>query len=297
MEEHHAIAHQRRATMFDVSALVMLTIFNLIALVQIAANILAPARLQRGPVLGAAVICLATSLTGLAMALLVPSPVVGVASITIAALVNIFAVLGTGLDRISDPSSTEAVQYLRGLARLAIIGEPHQPSKPRRRASWQSNAAAAETIAFRAASAKIQTPPTYITSDVLPRLLSAASQSAQRAPKRKQPTTTLPRIPASAQPLKPRKNFTVPHRPNRLPTSSLAFLLSVDPKDAPDIFADARTSSQASSLARRVNLVLTNQRRPSITPQSMNIWPTTFSEPDPAWQTSYGRLPAIALGV
>ncbi|HLW02662.1 MAG TPA: hypothetical protein VKT82_28670 [Ktedonobacterales bacterium] len=283
--------------MFDISALVMLTIFNLIALVQIAANILAPARLQRGPVLGAAVICLATSLTGLAMALLVPSPVVGVASITIAALVNLFAVLGTGLDHISDPGSTEAIHYLRGLARLAIVGEPHEPAKPRRRASWQSSAAPAETAAFRSASAKRQSLPTYITSDVLPRLLAAASGSAQRAPKTKQPTTSLPRIPASAQPLKPRQNFIVPHRPNRLPTSSLAFLLSVDPQNAPDIFADARASSELSTLAHRVNLVVTNRPRPSIAPQSMNIWPTTFSEPDPAWQTSYGRLPAIAFGV
>lgn len=284
--------------MFDISALVMLTIFNLIALVQIAANIFVPARLQRGPVLGAAAICLATSLTGLAMAMLVPSPVVGVASITIAALVNLFAVLGTGLDRLSDPSSTEAIHYLRGLARLAIIGEPHEPALPRRRASWQSSAAYAETSAFSAASAKRQAPPTLITSDVLPRLLAAASRSAQRAPKTKQPTTSLPRIPASAQPLKPRQNFIVPHRPNRLPTSSLAFLLSVDPKNAPDIFAGARASnSEPSTLAHRVNLVFTNQRRPSIAPQSMNIWPTAFSEPDPAWTTSYGRFPAIAMGV
>ena len=134
--------------MFDISALVLLTIFNLIALVQIVANILAPARLQQGPVLGAAAVCLATSMTGLAMALLVPSPVVGVASITIAALVNLCAVLGTGLDRISDPSSIEAIHNLRGLARLAIIGEPHDPVKLRRRASWQSSAAHTDTSAF-----------------------------------------------------------------------------------------------------------------------------------------------------
>ena len=284
--------------MFDISALVLLTIFNLIALLQISANILVPARLQRGPVVGAAVICLATSLTGLAMALLVPSPVVGIASITIAALVNLCAVLGTGLDRLSDPTSTEAIRSLRGLARLAIIGEPHEPARPRRRASWQSSAASTENSAFSAASAKRQAPPTFITPDVLPRLLAAASQSAQRAPKTPQPAPSLPRIPASAQPLKPRQNFIVPHRPNRLPTSSLAFLLSVNPQDAPDIFADARASiSEPSTLAHRVNLVFTNQRRPSIAPQSMNVWPTTFSEPDPAWQTSYGRFPAIALGV
>jgi hypothetical protein len=282
--------------MFDISALVLLTIFNLIALVQIAASILAPARLQQGPVLGAAAVCLATSLTGLIMALLVPSPIVGIASVTIAALVNICAVLTTGLDRISDPASTEAIRYLRGLARLAIVGEPHEPVTPRRRASWQSNAPA-ETAAFRSSTAKRQTPATIITSDVLPRLLAAASQVAQRVSRPKQPTTPLPRIPASAQPLKPRQHFSVPQRPNRLPTSSLAFLLSVDAQNAPDIFANARISSEPATLAHRVNLVGDNQARPSIPPQSMNIWPSTFSEPDPAWQTSYGRIPTVALGI
>ncbi len=282
--------------MFDINALVLLTIFNLIALAQIAANILVPARLQRGPVLAAAAICLATSITGLAMALLVPTPVVGIASITIAALVNLFAVLSTGLDHISDPGSTEAMRYLRGLARLAIVGAPHESALPRRAPARPRNpAASAASVAFRRASARGQTPPTRITSDVLPRLLAAARRSIQPEPKTNRPAKPLPRIPASAQPLKSRHHFIVPRRPNRLPTSSLAFLLSVDPQDAPDIFADARASnSEPSALAHRVPLVATDQRRPLTAPQSISIWPTTFSEPDPAWATSYGRFPAIA---
>ena len=48
--------------MFNLNALITLTVFNLIALVQIAANVLVPTKLQRGPVLAAASICLATAL-------------------------------------------------------------------------------------------------------------------------------------------------------------------------------------------------------------------------------------------
>lgn len=286
--------------MFDLSALVMLTIFNLIALIQIASNIIVPARLQRGPVLAAAAVCLATSLTGLAMAVLVPSTIVGIASITIAALVNLFAVLGTGLDRLSDPSSAEAMNYLRGLARLAIIGAPHDSILPRelRRPAPRPAAPASRPIAaVRGIRATAQAAPARDARDPLPRLLAAARQPARPAFQANRPATSAPRIPASATPLTPRQHFSVPRRPNRLPTSSLAFLLSVDPKNEPDIFADARASmSQLSSLARRVSLVATDPRRPSIRPQSSSVWPTTYAQSDPAWRTSYARIPAVAFG-
>ncbi|HEY7348760.1 MAG TPA: hypothetical protein VH599_10635 [Ktedonobacterales bacterium] len=279
--------------MFNLNALVILTIFNLIALVQIAANILAPARLQRGPILGAAAICLATSLTGLAMAMLVPSPVVGVASVTIAALVNLFAVLGTGLDRLSDPGSTEAIRHLRGLARIAIIGSPHEPAFAGAAPLALSAPTRSKPVLIRAPAQ----PPALPGPDPLPKLLEAANRLALPALRPTRPQRSATHIPTSAKPLAPRQNYTVPRRPNRLPTSSLAFLLSVDPKDAPDIFADARASmSELSALAHRVRLV-SDPRRPVSTPQSTNVWPTTFSEPDPAWRTSYGRLPALAAGV
>ncbi len=276
--------------MFNLSALVILTIFNLIALTQIAANILLPVKLKRGPVLAAATVCLATSLTGLAMAVLVPSPVVGIASVTLAALVNLLAVLGTGLDRLSDPTSTEAIRYLRGLARLAIIGVPHDPITP----PLPPRSAPAR----KPAPARCAQTTTHITPDPLPKLLAAASQATHSAPKPKQPARTPALPPASAQPLTPRQRHSVPHRPNRLPTSSLAFLLSVDPHNLPDIFADARASmNQLSALARRVRLVATDPLRPPIPSQSTSVWPTTtFSQPDPAWRTSYGRIPAIAAG-
>jgi hypothetical protein len=295
--------------MFDLSALVMLTLFNLIALVQIAANILVPSRLQRGPVLGAAAICLATSATGLAMAILVPSPVVGIASITIAALVNLCAVLGTGLDRLSDPGSTEALRCLRGLARLAIVGTPHDAvlaglpsisqSIPRPRTSAAHLPTPVRPAAARRVPANAQATAASDTRDPLPRLLAAAKQPARAASRPIRPApAAAPTTPASAQPLTPRQNFSVPRRPNRLPTSSLAFLLSVDPQDAPDIFADAHSSmSKLAALARRVSLVTDDPRRPLIPPQSSSVWPTTFSKPDPAWTTSYGRIPAVTAGV
>jgi hypothetical protein len=286
--------------MFDLSALVMLTIFNLIALIQIASNIIVPARLQRGPVLAAAAICLATSLTGLAMAVLVPSTIVGIASITIAALVNLFAVLGTGLDRLSDPSSAEAMNYLRGLARLAIVGAPHDSILPRelRRPAPRPAAPARPATTARSVRPGAQAAPTRDARDPLPKLLAAARQTARPASQARRPATSAPRIPASAMPLTPRQQFSVPRRPNRLPTSSLAFLLSVDPKNEPDIFADARASmSQLSSLARRVSLVASDPRHPSIRPQSSSVWPTTYAQPDPAWRTSYARIPAVAFGV
>lgn len=282
--------------MFDLNALVILTIFNLIALVQIASNILLPVKLQSGMVLGAAAICLATSLTGLALAMLVPSPIVGIASVTIAALVNLFAVLGTGLDRLSDPTSAEAMRALRGLARLAIIGTPHESTFAGTAGTRQRSAAASKPAAVRSIRTKAQAAVST-AADPLPRLLAAASRPAMPAP-RPRPARSAPRTPASAQPLAPRQTYRVPPRPNRLPTSSLAFLLSVDPKDAPDIFADARASmSELPALARRVRLVTTDPRRPVISPQSSSVWPTIFSEPDPAWRTSYGRIPAVAAGV
>jgi hypothetical protein len=292
--------------MFDLSALVVLTILNLIALVQIASNIIAPAKLQRAAVLGAATICLATSLTGLAMALLVPSPIVGIASITIAALVNLFAVLSTGLDRLSDPTSTQALRALRGLARLAIVGAPHEavlagvPNRRHtsitaaiRRPRWATSAPHSAPVSQPLSE---PTTPPRITRDPLPRLLEAASRPIHLAPRANRPTKNVSPAPASARPLTPRQNFIVPRRPNQLPTSSLAFLLRVDPQDEPDIFADARASmSERSALARRVTLVSDDPRRPSIASQSSSVWPTTFSGPDPVWKTSYARIPALTL--
>lgn len=290
--------------MFNLSALVMLTVLNLIALVQIASNILAPRHIQPGPVVGAATVCLATSLTGLAMALLIPSPIVGIACVTAAALVNLFAVLTTGIDHISDPESTQALRALRGLARLAIVGAPHEAvlaGAPNRRRDTTSTHAKQRTLPALPAARGLPANgpiPTRITADPLPRLMAAASQLAQATPKAKRPARTIAPAPTSTRPLTPRQNFIVPHRPNRLPTSSIAFLLSVDPEHEPDIFADSRRRmSELPALARRVSLVANDPGHLSTHAQSSSVWPITFSEPDPAWKTSYGRLPAFVPGI
>jgi hypothetical protein len=289
--------------MFNISALVMLTVLNLVALVQIAANILAPRRIQPGPVFGAATVCLATSLTGLAMAILIPSPIVGIACVTAAALVNLLAVLTTSVDHISDPQSTQALRALRGLARLAIVGAPHEavlagvPNRHHNHNKPPKHHTMPALLAVRANPTNGPIP-TRITADPLPKLLAAASQSAHTAPRAKQPTRPSAPVPTRKPSLAPRQNFIVPHRPNRLPTSSMAFLLSVDPEHEPDIFADSRSRvSELPALAHRVSLLANDPGRPSLNPQSSSVWPTTFSSPDPAWTTSYGRLPAFAPGV
>ncbi|HEU5368897.1 MAG TPA: hypothetical protein VFU69_10550, partial [Ktedonobacterales bacterium] len=226
--------------------------------------------------------------------------IVGIASITIAALVNLFAVLGTGLDRLSDPSSAEATHHLRGLARLAIVGAPHDSVLPRelRRPPQRPAAPAKPAAPARSSRASAQAAPAHDKNDPLPRLLAAARQPTRSASQANRPVGNTLRTLVSARSLTPRQHFTVPRRPNRLPTSSLAFLLSVDPEKEPDIFADTRASmSQLSSLAHRVSLVAADPRRPSIRPQSSSVWPTTYSQPDPAWSTSYARIPAVAFGV
>jgi len=270
--------------MFNLNALVFLTVFNLIALVQIASNLLSPARLQNGLVVGAAVICVATSFTGLAMAMLIPSTVVGIACVTIAALVNLLAVLGTGLDRLADPRSAEAMRHLRGLARLAIIGAPYTPGgQPSSRQRGNSRPTGPTTP--RGVRATAQAPARPTTN-------GAPSQQTSQSSR---PVPGARRANSGALPLTPRQTHTVPRRPNRLPTDSLAFLLTVEPENAPDIFADSRASmEQLPALARRVRLVSTDPRHPSIPPQSVNVWPSAFSQPDPAWSTSYGRIPALA---
>jgi hypothetical protein len=274
--------------MFHLSTLAFLTIFNLIALAHIVAHALAPASLQRPATLGAAAICLATSCTGLAMAMLLPSPVAGTACVTIAALVNLLAVLSTGLDQLSDPTSAEAIRFLGGLARLAIIGAPYEPVRVDSPASDQRSTLISQPHAVRGAR--------YTPFDPLPRLLEAASQRVAPASWLTRPPANAPQRFASTR--APRHNHRVPHRPNRLPTASLAFLLSVSPEESPDIFASSRASmSELPALARRVRLVTTDPRRPLLSPQSTSVWPTTFSEPDPAWRTSYGRFPAIAIGL
>lgn len=284
--------------MFEFNALAILTSFTLIALCQLAVNILAPARLQPGPLLWAGAIYLATFCTGLVIAFLAPSSEVSMVSVIIAGLVNICAVLGTSFDWLSRSRLAEAREVLRWWVRRARRGEP-RASRPARRSEGSPCSVVPSRSAMRSVHAPMQERAAHASADpLLLLLLAAASRLAISTTRPNHLTGRAQRSAAFASPLPLRPHHRVPHRPNRLPTTALAFLLSVDPKDAPDLFADARRSMGAlSALAHRVRLVALEPRRPRWALPRQSIWPTIFSEPDPAWRTSYGRLPALALGV
>jgi hypothetical protein len=287
--------------MFDLNTLLILTIFNVIAFAQVASTIHIPIKFESALTEGSAVLCLAVSLLSLALAALIPTPEVGLATVTIAALVNLLALLGPISRLLDDSRPAEAVRSLRGLARLSIVGAPYAPAAPSVPASAPDTSGKAKPATIRSIRPAAQAAAPRASSGALSRLPGPAqpatpSTASQRASQVDRRVTPLSRMPASALPLTPRQTYRVPQRPNRLPTSSLAFLLSVRPEQMPDIFADAHVSMQSlPALAHRVRLVSTDPRRPVITPQSSNVWPSSnFSEPDPAWQTSYGRIPALA---
>ena len=111
--------------MFDLSALVALTLFNLIAVLQVASS--SSRQLQDGLAQGTAVLCLAVSLTGLGLALLMPTLEIGIATVSIAALVNVLALLGPGARKLGTPPLADTASHLRGLARLYLVGSPYPP--------------------------------------------------------------------------------------------------------------------------------------------------------------------------
>ena len=261
---------------------------------------------------GTAMLCLAVSLIGLAIALIMPSLEIGIATVSIAALVNLIALVGPCARKLSDPRLIETTSQLRGLARLYLVGSPYTPVA----AAVAGRAPIASRWAERATQASpVETPvckPSRTTSRPI-------STEAIRGIRTARPSTQgsasglLPRVTADvntirrslsgaasapARPkvntnsLTPRTTYQVPPRPNRLPTNSLAFLLSVD--NEPDIFADARESmSRLPALGKRVHLISTNPHHLALAAQSANPLPATFATPDPAWMTSYGRFPAL----
>ncbi len=290
--------------MFDLGALVILTFFNLIAVLQVVTMTSTSNRLQDTLRQGAAVLCLSVSLAGLGLAMLVPTPGIGIATVCAAALVNLLALLGPGLRHLSDPRVAETASHLRGLARLYIVGSPYVPAAasptgsqalitpetPQPRKKTTSRPLTMNEIrsirpvrpsAMHGASGPLPTVSGHATSGAI-----AARRSLALAAPRK--------VRQAVQPdhLSKRTTYAVPQRPNRLPPTSLAFLLSVD--GDPDIFVDARESmSLLPALAKRVRLVSTDPNRPAITTHAPGVLPNTFAEPDPAWATSYGRLAAL----
>ena len=287
--------------MFNLSALVALTLFNLIAVLQVASS--SSRKLQDVLTQGTAVLCLAVSLAGLGLALLTPSLGMGIATVSIASLVNLIALLGPGARKLGDPHIAETASQLRGLARLYLVGSPYTPVA--------ATTAGSAPVTVRPVETPVRKPSKTISrpisteairgirtarpsaqgsaSGLLPRVTADVTSIRQRlsgaasAPARPKGDTNR---------LTPRTTHPVPQRPNRLPTNSLAFLLSVD--NEPDIFADARESmSRLPALGKRVHLISTDPRHVALAAQSANPLPNTFSTPDPAWMTSYGRFPAL----
>lgn len=292
--------------MFNLSALVALTLFNLIAVLQVASS--SSRELQDVFTQRTSLLCLAVSLAGLGFALLTPTLGMGIATVSIAALVNIIALLGPGARKLGDPGIAQTAGQLRGLARLYLVGAPYTPvaaatagsapvtarpvEAPVRTSSWTSSRPIS-TEAIRG----IRTARPVAggsASGLLPRVIADVSgirrrlSDAASAPARPQVDTNH---------LSPRTTYQVPQRPNRLPTSSLAFLLSVDHE--PDIFADARESmSRLPALGKRVHLTSTNPQRAALAAQSAKPLPATFATPDPAWMRrpmNASRAPAHRL--
>ena len=300
--------------MFNLSALVVLTLFNLIAVLQVTSS--SSRKLQDALTQGTAVLCLAVSLAGLGLALLTPTLGMGIATVSIATLVNLIALLGPGARKLSDPRIAETASQLRGLARLYLVGSPYAPIASAT-AGGAPSAALALSAAPRASAAirPVETPvrkPSKTTSRPIStkdiRGIRTARPAAQGSASGLLPRVTADvtsirrslngaarppvKLPVNTNRLTPRSTYQVPQRPNRLPTNSLAFLLSVD--NEPDIFADARESmSRMPALGKRVHLVSTNPRHVALAAQSANPLPATFATPDPAWLTSYGRFPVL----
>lgn len=287
--------------MFNLSALVALTLFNLIAVLQAASS--SSRKLQDVLTQGTAVLCLAVSLAGLGLALLTPSLGMGIATVSIAALVNLIALLSPGARKLGDPRIAETASQLRGLARLYLVGSPYTPVAATTAGSMPVVARRAETP-VRKASKTISRPiSTEAIRGIRTARPSALGSASGLLPRVTADVTSIRRslsgtISVPARPkvdtnrLTPRTTYQVPQRPNRLPTNALAFLLSVD--NEPDIFADARDSmSRLPALGKRVHLLSTDPRHVALAAQSANPLPATFATPDPAWMTSYGRFPAL----
>jgi hypothetical protein len=297
--------------MFNLYALVALTLFNLIAVLQVASW--SSRKLQDALEQGTAILCLAVSLIGLGLAVLMPSLGMGIATVSIAALVNLIALLGPGARKLGDPRIAETASQLRGLARLYLVGSPYTPvaattagsaSVTARRAAYAALAEGPVETPVRKASRTISRPISAeairgirtvrpsaqgSASGLLPRV-TADVTSIRRSLSGTASAPARPRVDTNH--LTPRTTYQVPQRPNRLPTNALAFLLSVDTE--PDIFADARESMcRLPALGKRVHLLSTNPHHVALAAQSANPLPATFTTPDPAWTTSYGRFPAL----
>jgi hypothetical protein len=277
-------------TMFDLGALTILTLFNVLALTQVISTTLVPARLPSLLQQRNAALCLVISLSAFALGLLVHQPGISVATITTAACINLLILLGPLAHQLQGPQALSQLHSVTGLARLYFNGESGQrpavqPAQPA--PSQPIPALPAPTI--RGARPISQAAGTRTTSRPLSREEIAKAPSRPRP----QPSERITPIRAEQRPLPvarlaPRRTYTVPHRPNRITTNLGAFQLTPESATALNHFAQstARKSTFA-TLAPRIRLVAPIAHNETVLPLILN-------EPDPAWQTTFGRIAALA---
>ena len=278
--------------MFNLGALVILALFNLLTLVHLASSTLPASRLQTRLAQGVAAFCFAVSFGSFALALAVHTPGIGITTISIAAFVNLLAVLGPTTRALGNPQSLIASGKLSGLARLYFTEQPRpapvaaaptvsrtrsRPIIPPVRSTRPVSRPLGEQLIARQRSEHSILHPLSALAPVQPPAAPVDNVIAVSAPHRAIAPT----------PLVPRRTYIVPHRPNRLPSNNGAFLVAPEPATALDIFAIPRSASGTyPALASRVHLVTTNKHNDA-------VLPLTYAAPDPAWRTTYGRLVAL----
>ncbi len=276
--------------MFDLGALTILTLFNALFLTQLLSTTLAPTGLphllkQR------AALCLVISLGAFALGLLVHQPGISVATITTAACINLLILFGSLTRQLQGPQALNQLRSINGLARLYFTGESgEQPAIQPAQITPSQPLPAVPAPLIRGARPLSQAPITRTTSRPLPpeELAKAPSRPRPHTSERRAAISIEPRPQATTHPTS-RRTYTVPHRPNRIITNLGAFQLSPESATALNSFAQSASrkpgfAALATPRIRLVHPVAHNE----------NVLPLILSDPDPAWQTTFGRIAALA---
>ncbi len=276
--------------MFDLGALTILTLFNVLALTQVISTTLAPGRLPSLLRQRNAALCLVISLSAFALGLLVHQPGVSVATLTAAACINLMILLGPLTRQPQDSQTLTQLHAVNGLARLYFSGESgERPAVPPAQRAPSQPVLTVPAPAIRGARPIAQAPVTRTTSRPL------SKEEIAKAPSRPRSQTSGRITPVKAEPrplpvarLASRRTYTVPHRPNRVTTSLGTVQLTPESANALNTFAQSATrKGQFAALATRVRLVVPIAHNET-------VLPLILSEPDPAWQTTFGRIAALA---
>jgi hypothetical protein len=271
--------------MSNLSALTLLTLFNLVALAHFISTTIAPSRANTLLRQSLAALCMLLSLSAFALALLIHQPGISVATITIVGCVNLLMLLSILARRLQGPSSLDDLRPLSGLARLYFTGESGEhpavlpalpPDQP--------------TLALPMPSARSVRPASVrTTSRPLPpeELAKAPARPRHQTSARMLAIRPKPR-PQSLVHLTPRRSYSVPHRPNRIVATTDSLPCTAAPASALNILASPPArKGRFAALAPRIRLV-------TYIAHNESVLPLIFNEPDPAWQTTLGRLTALA---